>query len=240
VPRMIVDPDFTEHWKTRMLVGLLDGDEAAPVYVLRLWAHCQNRKQSIFQDLHSEALKALCRFPGPANKLESSLVTSGFIRRHGKDLEVVNWSDYNASLIAAWVNGSKGGRNPGVNKTKPRGSRVDESRADKKKPPNPLSIPPPLDTPEFRSSWQMWLLHRHEIGNPLKPTQEAKQIALLENLGSVAACELIDHTISMGWRGLRNADGKDLHEIVKHKHPASKIPDIEEERKTWTGHGGGE
>jgi hypothetical protein len=235
---MIVDPDFTEHWKTRMLVGLLDGDEAAPVYVLRIWAHCQNRRQSIFQDLHSEALKALCRFPGPANKLESSLSASGFIRRHGKNLEVLNWSEYNASLIAAWVNGSKGGRNPGVSKKKPRGSRVEGSRAEKSKPPNPLSIPPPLDTPEFRNAWQLWISHRSETKHPLKPTQEAQQLRLLESLGSAPAVSLIEHTIAMGWRGLRDKDGKDLHEIVRSKDPASKLM-TDDDDANWTPHGDG-
>jgi hypothetical protein len=109
---MIVDPDFCDHWKTRMLVGALDGDECAPLYVLRLWAHCQNRRQSTFENISQEALKALCRFPGNSNKLESSLVTSGFVRREGKVLIVVGWDEYNSSLIAAWNNGTKGGRPP--------------------------------------------------------------------------------------------------------------------------------
>ena len=107
---MIVDPDFPDHWKTRMLVNLLGGDEASPVYLIRLWAHCQLRRQWTFEGLTPEALKALCRFPGHANKLDSSLSTSGFVRRTGTALEVLNWADYNASLIAAWGNGSKGGR----------------------------------------------------------------------------------------------------------------------------------
>lgn len=105
---MIVDPDFLDHWKTRMLVNSLN-DEAAPLYVLRLWAHCQNRRQSTFE-LSTEALKALCRYPGAANKLESSLTASGFVRRAEGMLEVCNWDDYNASLIASWVNGKRGGR----------------------------------------------------------------------------------------------------------------------------------
>jgi hypothetical protein len=119
---MIVEPDFPDHWKTRMLVDAL-GDEAAPVYLLRLWAHCQNRKTSTFESLPSAALKALCRFPGHANKLESSLAASGFVRRDDQALTVVGWDDYNASLIANWENGKRGGRPPGKTakpkKTKP-------------------------------------------------------------------------------------------------------------------------
>lgn len=145
---MIIDPDFPDHWKTRTLVGLLDGDECAPVYVIRLWAHCQNRRKDTFENLTSEALKALCRFPGHANKLESSLAASGFIRRSEGVLVVLNWAEYNSSLIAAWQNGSKGGRPAkptGYQRKKPTGSentdngkptgyptgsRVDKSRED--------------------------------------------------------------------------------------------------------------
>lgn len=146
-----------------MLVGTLDGDEAAPVYVLRLWAHCQNRRQSSFTNLGAEALKALCRFPGNANKLESSLAASGFVRRDGTDLVVCNWDEYNSSLIAAWNNGKKGGRPQkakeisdekptGYPVGKPRGSREEKSREEKIRneeiepegsgvtPPNPPSV----------------------------------------------------------------------------------------------------
>lgn len=107
---MIVDPDFPDHWKTRMLVDLLGGDEAAPVYLIRLWAHCQNRRIATFENLPHAALKALCRYPGHSNKLESALATSGFVRREGAFLHVLAWEEYNASLIANWSNGKKGGR----------------------------------------------------------------------------------------------------------------------------------
>lgn len=126
-----------------MLVGLLGGDELGPIYVIRLWAHCQNRRQDTFENLTAEALKALCRFSGPANKLESSLAASGFIRRDGEDLKVLNWAEYNSALIAAWQNGAKGGRpkapkpnnNQGVTSQKPRGkptgSREEKRREEK-------------------------------------------------------------------------------------------------------------
>lgn len=116
---MIVDPDFLDHWKTRLLIGSLDGDLCAPLYVLRLWAHCQNRRQSEFDNLSPEALKALCCFPGQANKLESSLVASGFVRRDAGVLIVLGWSEYNSKLIANWENGGKGGRPPKITQQKP-------------------------------------------------------------------------------------------------------------------------
>lgn len=107
---MIVDPDFPDHWKTRMLVDSLDGDEAAPVYLLRLWGHCQLRRAWIFSPLPAAGLKALCHYPGCSSKLESALVAAGFITRSEEILTVCGWDEYNSGIIANWTNGKLGGR----------------------------------------------------------------------------------------------------------------------------------
>lgn len=98
---MNIDPAFFEHWKTRTLCEAL-ADPSAPLYVLRLWAHCQLRKRWTFDTLSPAALKTLCCFPGNANKLDSSLAASGFVRRDGSTLIVCNWDEYNADLIEQW------------------------------------------------------------------------------------------------------------------------------------------
>lgn len=117
---MIVAIDFLDHWRTRLLVTLLGDDEFAPMYLLRLWAHCQSRKKWVFDDLPTAALKGICRYAGDAEKLESALLGSGFVGRNGGALEAVGWSEYNATLIASWANGKTGGR--------PRGSKAKDSR----------------------------------------------------------------------------------------------------------------
>lgn len=106
---MIVDPDFLDHWRTRMVVDALGGDELAPLYVIRLWAHCQNRKSDSFA-MPPAGLKALCKYQGDADALESALIAADYIVREGDQLTVVGWSEKNASLIAAWENGNRGGR----------------------------------------------------------------------------------------------------------------------------------
>jgi len=151
---VIIDPDFLDHWRTRMVVDALQ-DEMAPVYIMRLWAHCQARKS----DRHTmppAGLKAQCRAPHDAAKFEQALAEAGFVLRDGHDVHVVGWAEQNASLIAAWENGSRGGRpkkpsaipdetnskpsgNPSVTQSEPNANpgETDKSREDKSREETP-------------------------------------------------------------------------------------------------------
>jgi len=102
---MIISPDFLDHWKTQLLVDKLDGDQSAPLRVIRLWSHCQNRRKNIFPAMTSATLKAVCHYLGDADKLESAMLEAGFIRRDGDMLIVHEWDQYNASLFSNWSNG---------------------------------------------------------------------------------------------------------------------------------------
>lgn len=151
---MIVDPDFFDHWRTRMVADMLQ-DQLAPVYIMRLWAHCQNRKGDVF-DIPAAGLKALCQFSGTAQDLEDALIAAEYITRDGLTVTVTGWAEKNAALLAAWENGNKGGRpkknqnttdgqptenpsethglpmaNPSLTQTKP--IRVDKRREEEKK-----------------------------------------------------------------------------------------------------------
>jgi hypothetical protein len=125
---VIVDPDFLDHWRTRMLVDALGGDEFAPFYLLRLWGHCQTRKGVRFE-IPAAGLKGLCKASCDAAALEAALIDGGYIVRDGVHIEVLKWAEQNAALIAAWENGAKGGRpqkkpdeNPRVPDGKPTGN----------------------------------------------------------------------------------------------------------------------
>lgn len=115
---MIVDPDFLDHWKTRMLVDLLGGDECAPLYVLRLWGHCQARRAVDF-DITPVVLKAICRSPHDAAAFEAAMIEAGFVERDGATLRVPKWAEHNPKLVANWRNGGSGGRPTKPNKNPP-------------------------------------------------------------------------------------------------------------------------
>ncbi len=56
---------------------------------------------------------------------------------------------------------------------------------------------------EFATAWNRWRSHRTEIKKPLKPTSEEAQLKRLANQTEAQAIAIIDHTIEMGWQGLR-------------------------------------
>jgi hypothetical protein len=135
---MIVDPDFLDHWRTRMLVNALS-DEMAPLYVLRVWSHCQNRRSVSFEGMSAEGLKALCRYGGDARALETALINAEFVARKADTIEVCKWADHNAKLLANWENGRNGGRppkpngNPTETHDEPNGDLENPSRTDKRR-----------------------------------------------------------------------------------------------------------
>ena len=65
---------------------------------------------------------------------------------------------------------------------------------------------PPIELPhgeDFAAAWSRWRSHRSEIKKPLKPTSELAQLKRLGNTPEGLAVATIDHTIEMGWQGLR-------------------------------------
>lgn len=115
---MIVEPDFLDHWKTRLLVRLL-GTETAPIHVIRLWAHCQSRKTDRFTGWKPTVLASVCRWDGDAQIFWDSMVQT-YCFLDGDVLVVHDWAEVNRSLISAWNNGKNGGRPPSK---KPTGNR---------------------------------------------------------------------------------------------------------------------
>jgi hypothetical protein len=126
---VIVDPDFLSHWRTQLLADTLGADPCAPLYVLRIWAHCQLRKAWRFE-MPPAAVKAVCKFAGEPERLEAALQASGYVRREGEFIVAVGWEEHNASLVAAWANGKLGGRKPKAHQQPPENPRVSDGLSD--------------------------------------------------------------------------------------------------------------
>lgn len=108
---MIVQPDFPEHWKTRLLVEITGGDESAPLAVVRLWAHCQHSKRHIFSDMSPAQLASVCRWGDRKPPCHVALTKAGFVEKaKPKGFLAHQWDEHNAQLIQKWKAGGKGGR----------------------------------------------------------------------------------------------------------------------------------
>ena len=112
--------------------------------------------------------------------------------------------------------GKNGGGNPvltykGHPKGHPKGVPKASSSSSGSSDLNPLSpldfFPRGLDCAEFQEAWKRWKKHRNEIHKPLTPIQAGSQIEMLDGLGLARAIRTIEHTIAMGWQGLREPEG---------------------------------
>lgn len=220
---MIVDPDFLDHWRTRMVVDALGGDEMAPMYVLRLWAHCQQRRSSSFQ-MPAAGLKALCRYKGDAEALEAALIDAGFVERNGGEIVLPKWAEHNAKLIANWTNGATGGRpkkteeepteNPTETQPEPTETHAEPIREEKSREeqkgskaktkapaePSPLELLAEAGVAEQVA--KDWVKHRKAKRNSCSQTvlEERQQQAQIAGIALEDALRL---EVSRGWQGFQ-------------------------------------
>lgn len=69
-------------------------------------------------------------------------------------------------------------------------------------------FPETLNTEEFKTTWSEWVQFRKETKKALTPSTVSKQLAKLEAWGSAKAVQSIENSISNGWQGLFDPDGK--------------------------------
>lgn len=96
-------------------------------------------------------------------------------------------------------------REQGTGKGKEQGKGKDTPKPPEGGKPSALSLPHGND---FAEAWRLWEKHRKEIRKPLKPTMISGQLKKLEAMSEPEAVAMIEHTISMGWTGLRPDDSK--------------------------------
>jgi hypothetical protein len=147
---MIIQPDFLDHWKTALLIDLLK-DPSAPLYIIRLWAHCQNRKTHGLPTGNPAAIKAICRASNhDANDFLQALIDSGFVEKQGDELIAHGWSETNSYLINSWENGLHGGRPKKQTQKKPAGNPQETHRKPTENPT--VTQTEPISNREEKSS----------------------------------------------------------------------------------------
>ncbi len=71
-----------------------------------------------------------------------------------------------------------------------------------------FSFPEKLNTTAFSSTWAEWVTHRQELKKKLTPSTVSKQLAKLAAWGPTKAIQAIENSISNGWSGLFDPDGR--------------------------------
>lgn len=66
----------------------------------------------------------------------------------------------------------------------------------------------PFPSPEFKQSWEKWTRYRKEIKKPLTASMQESQLLHLKAKGERTAIATIEHTITMGWQGLREPENR--------------------------------
>lgn len=234
---MIVEPDFLTHWKTQMLAGEL-GDTHAPIYVIALWAHCQQRKSANL-NVSDSALKAICRFPGEAEKLKAGLLASGFIKESQEGITAHGWEERNAKLLANWQNGPRGGRpkkptdNPPITQPKPNPNPqgTDKNRVDKNREEREQCVGAAdcitASRPDLRDKWAEWVDFRMTCKKPKSWLNLfTKQAEWLKDYNSAQFREIIGHSLRNGYTGLfppkgNPGDNQPLQPAVRTIHEQS-------------------
>lgn len=167
---MIVEPDFLDHWKTRLLVRLL-GTESAPIYVIRLWAHCQSRKTDRFTDWKPTVLASVCRWDADPQTLWDAMLET-YLERDGNTIIARGWAETNAGLISAWTNGKLGGR------PKKQGKQT-EPKPTENRPDNRIETGRQTDREDKRREDR-----GDGIENPQTPRGGEELVALKDRIGS--------------------------------------------------------
>lgn len=78
--------------------------------------------------------------------------------------------------------------------------------ARRRKAAEKIEIPPELNCADFAEVWKAWEQHRLEIRKPLTQTSMERQLKKLAQVGVERAVAMIEHTIAMGWVGLREPE----------------------------------
>ena len=112
-------------------------------------------------------------------------------------------------------------------------NRIEKKRIEKKTP-NPLEgvFPKNLISEKFKKAWSEWVAHRVEIKKPLKPTQIAKQLKRLSDLGEAGAIEALEHTMENGWQGIRQPHQEESNgkpKALENNTPDARLKEIEKE-----------
>lgn len=223
MPSLNLDLNYFEHPKTKRLVGLLG--RGAEVLPIKLWSYCGrlHAESGRLTAYSQQEIESIAGWWGRAGEMIDGMLKTGFLETDGDGYKIHAWKEHQGHIVnfhkraktaakARWEQRagdatsiatsnakSKVKQCPNYTKrTKPKETRASG-------PPPPL-IPFELQSERFGQSWAKWRQYRKEIRHPLTPTMEAAQLAKMREMGESRAVAAMEHTMAMGWQGLREPE----------------------------------
>lgn len=248
MPSLNLDLDFFDHPKTRRLVGLLG--RGSEVLLLRLWCYCgrYHFRDGRLAGYSPQEIESICAWWGQAGRAIEAFVRVGFLEAMPDGYLVHDWDQWQGHFAvyhdrarkAATARWNKRGGDaqamlealhkhnssnaPAVQCSAYSPSESPPTPKQPKKKPTeepPPDIPLLLDTPEFRQTWEQWIVYRREIRKPMTRTGMEKALDSLLGMGAMEAVNALNTAMTNGWRGFKFDDQKEGTN-GKHSIPATK------------------
>lgn len=155
-----------------------DGCTASNAYLARLLGCSDRHVRGLLEALETKGL--IVRSETPAGRVITTVTTKALKTLGGGTV-----------LPGGAEPQFRGGRNH--SSTNIKGNSKEDS--------NP-TIVLPFESEKFAKVWADWVAHRKQMKAKLTPMTQTKQLAMLKDLGEVAATRCIERSLSNGWRGL--------------------------------------
>jgi hypothetical protein len=211
-----IDDDLPEKPETQMICDLAKCHADVTLGRLILFWRWVDRHATC-EFIPGASVQTLCRVALGDEKFWESVAAAGWLTIEADGLRIPGWSKRFSASAKRRLQAAKRQRNKRAPKRKSVTLERDVSvtRALPKGKENEsvisllgkdLVFPSSLRNEEFEVAWQTWEKHRRETKHPLTPTQIKAQLKMLNGIGLDRALRMINHTVAMGWRGLREPE----------------------------------
>lgn len=198
----------TDHPKFMKLQRRLSLDRWQAIGLLEaIWnMTAKNAPRGNIGKFSNEEIAAVIDWKQDEHEMIDALVQAGWIdecKQHR--LVIHDWPDH----CPYYVKGNVTKMGGFVEAKAPQQSLFADAKPEPKKQsspkpqPDPIVMPPAIDTPGFRAKWDEWYSFRRENNWPkYKPSTAKRQLSKLADIGEPAAIQAIEHSMGNGYQGL--------------------------------------
>lgn len=102
----------------------------------------------------------------------------------------------------------------GPTKTETETETETETKTKTRKREESLPLPPALDSESMREAWKNWIGHRKQLKKPMTTNTVNQLHKKFLEWGEQRSIAAIEHTVCMGWQGLREPEGSSTKPVI--------------------------